>query len=247
MAKIKPQRNWLLALCAILGASPAMSDDLRDAGYGDGSLIDSQGYSYFPQPDGSYVDAYGNAYAPNPSGDYTDALGNVLSPPDADDPSDLYSPAWSNSDEFYGAEEGRESGKATRKTTRLPSDSDGADNPGEDLAFDRPGTMYLEDAGSPYLETEPVAILPDRPSNGAVDDDRSDSANGSAAADAADWAVRPRQGSGYSTQTRRLATPSDAPGAPTVDQALRERVHLNPVGVETRPNPFKPFPPSSRN
>jgi hypothetical protein len=51
-------------ILALALALPAAGDTLRDAGFGDGSLIDSHGDYFYPQPDGTYLDTYGGLYVP---------------------------------------------------------------------------------------------------------------------------------------------------------------------------------------
>ena len=67
-----PRPNTLGALAAAMLLFPlvASSGGLRDAGYGDGTLIDEWGDYVYPQSDGTYLDINGNLYLPSAGDDF---------------------------------------------------------------------------------------------------------------------------------------------------------------------------------
>lgn len=170
-----------LVLALLLGGLTASAQDLRDAGYGDGSLVDTDGQYYYPQPDGSYLDVYGATFRPLGDGLYSDPLGNLLDAgPDGDDtapdnsaPLDqrtanrgLNNPRnpWASSDPLPTVRDQRtgddwlaNDGAAARvpigTTRRGQTGSTGGTG-----AF---GSMYLDDVGDGYLELDPEAVAAD--------------------------------------------------------------------------------------
>jgi len=183
-----------LAVCAAAGA-----DGLHDSGYGDGSLVDGQGYTYFPQPDGSFQDAYSHSYSPDALGTYTDALGNVLEVPntqitkDSDSPSYRRGPSAPEDGSESPYQDSAESLDVSHGDTPIrphdaPRDHDRRDPKAamaegtDDIATkdselgddshgprsaDKLGSMYLQDAGAPYLDTESVTERPSSPGDAA--------------------------------------------------------------------------------
>lgn len=74
---ILTSREWSalcrhLLIATLILPLPALSDGLRDAGYGDGSLIDSNGDYFYPRGNGTYLDTYGNLYIPGQDAAYQD-------------------------------------------------------------------------------------------------------------------------------------------------------------------------------
>lgn len=159
----------------------ALGETLRDPGYGDGSLIDSRGYSYFPQDDGSYADVYGRAFAPDGQGNLKDALGNLLEvPADLVPGTAATSPSASKAQKrraySAAAAQSFDSPTPSRPSPFNPGDSEQAiDEPADEptVESDHPqshaergleslssgspigldlGSMYSKDAGSPYLD-----------------------------------------------------------------------------------------------
>lgn len=138
------KRLWILTLALAL---PAAGDTLRDAGYGDGSLIDSNGDYFYPQSDGTYLDTYGNLFIPGDNDTIETGLDNPIADDYLNDPSN--SDDWdaeSGGDGMTGLTEG---GFGQRR--RGPEPTQGA--PGAPTSYrDLPG-MYM-DTGSGYLELD---------------------------------------------------------------------------------------------
>ena len=252
------RRSLTLSLCLAFFSSAAVADTLRDSGYGDDSLIDASGYTYFPQPDGSYADAYGNVYSPGASGAYTDALGNVLSMPD--------DPAFSDREPGRAGTRGDGVGRRAARsdpTYPTPSYTDDADAPPAVMSAqdadrdagtppwgrgtsDRPGAaitakpqegMYLEDAGTPYLETEPVAVQPVAPRQGE---------SGRTGADA-DAQPNGARRSARSEPIEILTEQSASDSAPSQEALFRDRIHLDPIDGQGQTTRLKPFPRATRD
>ncbi len=149
-------------LLALLLPTGAGGVDLRDAGYGDGSLVDSSGNYYYPQPNGGYLDTYGAAFNPLGDGLYSDALGNTIKV----DPA-LAGPAGPNR---ATAEDtpapGLRRGTVDRDPSRAPA---GADQPNArsdatpDAGPSDFGPRYLEDVGDGYLNLTPDEPPPQSP------------------------------------------------------------------------------------
>ncbi len=251
---------------------PAAADELRDSGYGDGSLVDPQGYSYFQQPDGTYLDAYGHAFSPNATGDYTDALGNVLETPDIptlhnlepgqsggvrQDTADKveYPDPMSSStgdpggnafqaepdDAVPGEHRDLQDFPAQERTgLAAPAGAASPDDPLGQGSEPELGLMYMQDAGSPYLDTDSPG-------------ERMDSARaaGGGALQAMDTLLPILDiggDGGGSHQTRIGQFPAGIPGAapdidapPTLEEAQRERIHDDKLGIFEPSTPLMPF------
>lgn len=130
-------RSLLFVAFAVALVLPVAADTLRDAGFGDGSLIDSNGDFFYPQPDGTYLDTYGNFFVPGESDTIDtggDAVGETGSRGRFDD---RYGPADGTADglDWSAARHG------PQEPARLETDS----------LFRREPGMYM-DVGPGYLE-----------------------------------------------------------------------------------------------
>jgi len=146
----------LAAILISLCVASASAQELRDSGYGDGSLMDQDGNYYIPQPDGSFVDAYGDTLTPDAPGELVDPLGNVLElSPDSDA---FAGTRWrSASGEGESGSEGRDQPLTSTATTSLPPDDAGssiAEAVRKGIYMDV-GTGYME-LDSPQYEYRPL-------------------------------------------------------------------------------------------
>ena len=144
-----------LILSLLLNLNCAAGAELRDAGYGDGSLVDSYGNYYYPQPNGGYMDTYGAAFDAVGDGLYSDAIGNTIDT--GPGPSGRQPPA------AHGAR------KPIPRPDALDHDPTpvppGTDRPGDrtDSAGNSDlGPRYLEDVGDGYLTISPGTLPPER-------------------------------------------------------------------------------------
>lgn len=154
-------------LPVLLLSAAAAGAPLRDAGYGDGSLIDARGNYYYPQPDGSYLDTYGTAYTAIEDGLYGDALGNLIDagplavvPGRAAGPAPTMGPAGAASDPQDQAAPQDPGG-----TTAAPPTDHALGPPDTDPHFGHGhgelGPRYLEDVGDGYLAIDPGELAAD--------------------------------------------------------------------------------------
>ena len=227
-------------------AFPAAGDTLRDAGFDDGSLIDSNGDYFYPQPDGTFLDTYGNFYVPGDADTIDTGLDNPMGDDDLED--------LANPDEYpdglTGLSEGRPAPDA-RAGSRARNPN--AVNPGDPTARgERPG-MYM-DVGSGYLELDTPPDWTGQP----LDEDLSTGGDGMDGEPAAisDFApagpgmsmgdrnageTRYRQdylGSQAGEIPKGLVDPN-APGG--YEDALRARKHLEVLGPDRDYKPLIPF------
>jgi len=225
---------------------PAAGDTLRDAGFDDGSLVDSNGDYFYPQPDGTYLDTYGNFYVPGDA----DTIDTGLENPRGDgDLEDLVDPD-GYPDGLTGLSDG-DPARDARTGSRTRNRSAG--NPGDrNDRVERPG-MYM-DVGSGYLELDTPQDWTGQPFN----EDLSPSGDGMPGEPAAmsDFApagpgmsmgernaseARYRQdflGNQAGEIPKGLVDPH-APGG--YEDALRARKHLEVLGPDRDYKPLIPF------
>jgi hypothetical protein len=235
-----------LFVLALVLAFPAAGDTLRDAGFGDGSLIDSNGDYFYPQPDGTYLDTYGNFYVPGDADTIDTGFDNPLENGDLED---LSNPDW-YPDGLTGPSDG---GRARDARSGTRAQNPNPDNPADPAdRGERPG-MYM-DVGSGYLELDTPPDWTDQPLN----EDLSTGGDGMAGEPApiSDFATagpgmsmgdrnasegRYRQdflGNQSGEIPKGLMDPH-APGS--YEDALRARKHLEVLGPDRDYKPLIPF------